>query len=152
MKEITRIRKLLEESYNGDPWLDVNLVDTLKKISAAVAAKKIHPQLNTIWEIVDHMIAWRQNVLERVKGNALQSPGDNYFRPVEDQSEIAWQDTMQVLKATQQEWLQFLEASDDALLEKIYAGYNSSYYKHIQGIIQHDVYHLGQIVLLAKIA
>jgi uncharacterized damage-inducible protein DinB len=26
-----------------------------------------------------------------------------------------------------------------------------TYYEHIQGIIQHDAYHLGQIVLLSKL-
>ncbi|WP_235811010.1 DUF1572 domain-containing protein [Aequorivita aquimaris] len=34
--------------------------------------------------------------------------------------------------------------------EKEYPTNKHSYYKHIHGIIQHDAYHLGQIVLLAK--
>jgi hypothetical protein len=35
-------------------------------------------------------------------------------------------------------------------LEKNYSSNGMSYYEHIQGIVQHDAYHLGQIVLLAK--
>ena len=35
-------------------------------------------------------------------------------------------------------------------MEKVYPNNGMSYYEHIQGIIQHDAYHLGQIVLLAK--
>ncbi len=34
--------------------------------------------------------------------------------------------------------------------EKIYPPEGQTYYEHIHGNIQHDAYHLGQIVMLAK--
>ena len=40
---------------------------------------------------------------------------------------------------------------DDADLAKIYVNNGHTYYEHIHGIIQHDVYHLGQIVILKKL-
>ena len=58
-----RITKLLDDIYDGSPWIDVNLTATLKKLSAVQAAKKVAPQWNTIWEIVNHLINWRLNVL-----------------------------------------------------------------------------------------
>ena len=63
MKEMKRITKLLDDIYDGSPWIDVNLTATLKKLSAVQAAKKVAPQWNTIWEIVNHLINWRLNVL-----------------------------------------------------------------------------------------
>lgn len=151
MKETELIRQMFEETYDGENWVDVNLTATLGNIGAAEAAKKIDPNLNTIWEIVNHLIAWRKNVLERVKGHRMQSPADNYFKPVEDQSDVAWHDTLQALKQSQQEWVQFLDTMPAENLQNIYSGNNASYYKNIHGIIQHDHYHLGQIVLLAKL-
>jgi uncharacterized damage-inducible protein DinB len=150
MKETARIKELFEEIYNGDPWLGVSLMDTLEKISAETAAKKIAPQWNTIWEIVNHIISWRENVLLRVQGRVITSPADNYFAPVKDFSEKAWQETMQALKNSQDKWTVFLQRMNEGDLEKIYTNNNASYYKNIQGIIQHDAYHLGQIILLAK--
>ena len=150
MKETERITKLFEEIYDGDSWVGVSLVDTLKNISGEKAAKKIRSNWNSIWEIVVHIISWRDNVLQRVNGAITHEPDDNYIRPVEDPSEKEWQKVSLALKNSQEEWISFLTQMNDEDLEKIYQGNNSSYYKNIHGIVQHDTYHLGQIVILAK--
>lgn len=151
MKVTERISELFEDLYDGEPWLDVTLVGTLENISAEVAAKKINPQRNSVWEIVNHIISWRGNVFQRVQGITILSPADNYFLPVINQSDKAWQETLLGLKDSQEKWIAFLHGLDEADLEKTYPVNHASYYKHIQGIIQHDAYHLGQIVLLCKI-
>ena len=46
--------------------------------------------------------------------------------------------------------MDFLEQLKTDQLEQEYPVNQMTYYEHIQGIIQHDAYHLGQIVLLAK--
>ena len=55
MKEAERIIKLFEDLYNGSPWIDVNIVDTLKNITTNQAANKIIAERNSIWEIVNHV-------------------------------------------------------------------------------------------------
>lgn len=89
MKEQKRIKKLFADLYDGSPWLDVTLTRTLKNISAEQAAKRIIPGRNTIWEILNHLISWRLNVLQRVQGKITSSPDNNYFVPVKDTSEAA---------------------------------------------------------------
>jgi uncharacterized damage-inducible protein DinB len=151
MKESKRIAGLFSDSYNGDPWLDVTLVGTLKTIASEQAYKKLTPQTNSIWEIVNHLISWRQNVLGRVKGNVLITPDHNYFTPVEDHSAKAWNETLLDFEVSQQNWLHFLNDFDDADFEKGYPNNDHTYYEHIHGILHHDAYHLGQIVLLKKL-
>ena len=150
MKEASRIASLFEDLYNGDPWLGVTLVETLETIATEGAAKKIDVQWNSIWEIINHVISYREDVLQRVQGNISNVPDDNFFRVVTDQSDTAWKNTLLRLQDSQDEWIAFLKEVDDDELEKIYANNNASYYKNIHGIIQHDAYHLGQIVMLAK--
>lgn len=150
MKETQRIRKLFEDLYKGDPWLDVTLAGTLSKIPADKAAKKPNPEWNSIWEITNHLICWRENVLKRVKGDVVTTPGNNYFNYIIDTSEIAWQQALRKLHDSQQEWIDFLKEQQQEDLEKIYTANNHTYADHIHGIIQHDAYHLGQIVMLAK--
>jgi len=87
MKETNRITKLFEDSYNGSPWIDVTIMDTLKNISAEQAAKKVTPGRNSIWQIINHMIAWRENVLLRIQGNEIVTPNNNYFTEIENISE-----------------------------------------------------------------
>lgn len=150
MKETNRSIKLFEDLYNGKPWIDVNLVNVLSPINAIQASKKIFPNCNSIWEITNHLISWRINVLQRVQGEIIKTPENNYFAPIQDTSENAWSEALNKLEKTQQQWIDFMKEFKEEDFGKIYSGNNMSYYEHIHGIIQHDAYHLGQIVLLAK--
>lgn len=151
MKETKRIKKLFEDLYNGIPWIDVTIMDTLKNISAEQAAKKVTSGRNSIWQIVNHMIAWRENVLLRVQGNEVTAPNNNYFTQLEIISETEWQKALERLANSQDQWIRFLENFDESQFDRIYASNKMSYYEHIHGILQHDAYHLGQIVLLSKL-
>jgi uncharacterized damage-inducible protein DinB len=151
MKETERIISLFNDLYNGQPWLDVTIIGTLAPISAGQAAKKTAPW-NSIWEIVNHLISWRLEVLERVQGVHTKTPADNYFRPVTDPSPDAWKNTLKAFEDTQLRWVNFLKSMNEKDFEKIYQPTSLNYYQHIHGILQHDAYHLGQIALLAKLA
>tara|TARA_R110002167_G_scaffold33327_11_gene107087 strand:+ start:2082 stop:2540 length:459 start_codon:yes stop_codon:yes gene_type:complete len=150
MAESKGIASLFEKLYDGKPWIDVNIVSVLQPISAEHAAKRVFPKNNTIWEILNHMIAWRTNVLQRVQGKVLQSPDHNYFEKITDTTEAAWMETLERLEQTQQAWLQFLKDTNSDTFGKNYAPNNMTYYEHIQGLLQHDAYHLGQIAMMAK--
>lgn len=80
----------------------------------------------------------------------MVSPENNYFNPVKDQSEAAWKATLRELDQSQEHWIAFLREFDQNNFDKICHSNNMNYYEHIHGIIQHDAYHLGQVVLLAK--
>lgn len=151
MKETKRIAKLFEDLYNGSPWIDVTVMDTLKNISAEQAAKKVIPERNSIWQIVNHIIAWRENVLLRVQGNEMLTPNNNYFTEIENISETQWQKELDRLSNSQEQWIRFLDNFDESQFDKIYPSNKMTYYEHIHGILQHDAYHLGQIVLLSKL-
>ena len=152
MKESARISKLFRDLFDGDPWLGVNILSTLEGISAEKAASKIAPGRNSIWEIVNHMTSWRQNVLRRVQGEVLTSPEHNYILPVDVTTEDAWKESIEKLRESQEQWLVFLKSADEETLESFYPGNKETYYYNIQGILQHDAYHLGQIVFLSKLS
>jgi uncharacterized damage-inducible protein DinB len=150
MKETHRIASLFEKLYDGDPWIDINIFYVLQRISAKQANKRVLPNCNTIWELTNHIICWRQNVLLRVQGKVLTTPDHNYFEPIKNSSPNAWDETLLKLEQSQEQWLAFLDACKQNSLERQYPVNEMTYYEHIQGILQHDAYHLGQIVLLAK--
>jgi len=150
MKETQRINKLFRDIYDGHPWIDVTILGTLKTLSGEKASKKISPHWNTIWEIVNHLISWRLNVLQRLQGKVLITPDTNYFVPVSDTSETAWQQTLSRLEESQKQWEMFLNDFLDDNFSKKYSVNSFSYYEHIHGVLQHDAYHLGQIILLSK--
>lgn len=150
MKEPQRILELFENLYNGEPWLDITLIGTLQDITAEHAALKKYPDRNSIWEITNHLINWRFNVLDRVKGNIIEAPSNNYFFEVEDTSPEAWQKTLDYLELSEKKWIEFLQSIAPKNLDEIYISNGLTNYEYIHGIIQHDAYHLGQIVMLSK--
>jgi uncharacterized damage-inducible protein DinB len=151
MKETERIIGLFNDLYQGKPWLDVTITGTLASINAGQAVKKVSPGWNSIWEIVNHLISWRLAVLERVQSAHTKTPEDNYFKPVTDPSPAAWKNTLNRFEDTQLRWISFLKSMNETDFEKIYQPNSLNYYQHIHGILQHDAYHLGQIVMLAKL-
>ena len=150
MKETQRIASLFEELYDGTPWIDVSIAVTLKKITAEEAAAKVLPNRNSIWEITNHLINWREHALARLQGKKVKHPETNYFSPATNTSAAEWKLTQKIFKNSQRKWILFLKKFKSADLGKKYPYGKQTYYRLILGIIQHDVYHLGQIVLLSK--
>lgn len=151
MKETLRISKLFSDLYDGSPWIGVNFMDTLSSLPAEKAYKRVMPQWNTIWEITNHIISWRLNVLRRVQGEVIKTPSHNYILPVKNPTDKEWQKTLKQLKESQDRWIAFLMDFNSKGFENVYPNNQMTYYEHMQGIIQHDAYHLGQIVIMAKV-
>ena len=138
MTEKARIRKLFSDLYSGSPWIDINITGSVSDLTATEAAAKPIEGLHSVWEIVNHIIDWRMNVLRRVKGEVLKTPAHNYFKPVAKVSAMAWQQTLEALEKSQHEWMKWLSDVSSGELELVYAVNGLTYYEHIQGILQHD--------------
>ncbi len=123
---------------------------TLARLSATQANQRPFPNCNTIWEILDHLIAWKINVQQRLEGKVLTTPANNYFSAVTDSSETAWKETLKRFDLVQKQWIEYLKHFDSSQYETLYPPNQMTYYEHILGVLQHDAYHLGQIVILAK--
>jgi len=150
MSEQERIADQYSRLFNGDSWIDVNIMDTLASLSHKQAAAKPFREANSIWQIVNHLVSWRETVVKRIKGENIPSPEHNFFLPVADTSEAAWEKTITDFETSQQAWLTALKVMTPGEVEQVYTPRNQTNYELIMGILQHDAYHLGQIVILKK--
>lgn len=150
MSQANLLANELQKLFNGASWIDVNIVETLSSVTAEQASSKPFGNVNSIWEIVNHVVSWREAVLKRVQGIDFPSPGNNFFGPVSNISTLAWKETLKRLHKSQQEWSNFLMEMKEEELEKHSVTRNQTKYELISGILQHDAYHLGQIVILKK--
>ena len=148
MKDQVRLKKLFEDHFDGDPWIEVQILASLRGLQAKDAAKNLYG-LNSIWQIVHHMTCWRQTILQRVQGKELRSPSDNYFIVINDVSTAAWTAAVARLKKSQTDLLAYLTNDPGDLDEP--AGNKYTRYELLQGLLQHDAYHLGQIVMIKKL-
>lgn len=151
MTETHRINSLLKRAFQGPAWHGPSLRELLEGVTAEQAAAKPTPSAHSIWELVNHIIAWEQIARLRLEGDpAINPPDEMNFPPVNDTGETAWQATLQSLAASNQDLRDSIKKIDDAKLEEIVPEANHSVYAMLHGVIQHDLYHAGQIALLKK--
>jgi uncharacterized damage-inducible protein DinB len=149
MSELRRFEKLIKDHFDGHPWIDVSLMDTLSDISAEEASTKVG-NLNTIWQIVLHITEWKRSIIARLSGILSPAPAHNHIYAVEFCSDEAWDEAIEDLSDAHHELLKMLTIFDVEKFDHIYAPNGLSYYEHLNGALQHDVYHLGQIVILKR--
>jgi uncharacterized damage-inducible protein DinB len=114
-----------------------------------------HPIKNahSIWELVLHIAAWDGAALKRTGGTAVELSGEQNFPPVKDGSEAAWRNAIEDAKRTHIELVKAVAAFPDSRLQEQVAGKTESHYNFFylfSGIVQHELYHAGQIALLKK--
>jgi uncharacterized damage-inducible protein DinB len=75
---------------------------------------------------------------------------DQDWPSIKESDENSWQKDLQVLENSQQALLLALNRMNDGNLGEIVSGREYTFYTLLHGIIQHDLYHIGQIALLKK--
>ena len=150
MTEIQRIADQLRRAYEGEAWHGPSLRELLSSVTAEQAARRPLPQAHTIWELILHIAAWESIVRRRLGGEAVEATPEQDWPPVRDTSDAAWKKTLEELARSHLALRESVAAlSDDQLRQKV-AGQNYSIYGMLHGLIQHDLYHAGQIALLKK--
>jgi uncharacterized damage-inducible protein DinB len=151
MTETHRINSQLKRAQEGQAWHGPSLRELLDGVTAEQAAAKPIPNAHSVWELVNHIIAWEQIAKRRLEGaGEIAVPDEVNFPPVTDASDEAWQATRRSLEASNRGLRESIKKIDDPKLEELTPGTAYSIYVLLHGVIQHDLYHAGQIALLKK--
>jgi uncharacterized damage-inducible protein DinB len=150
MSEVKRLLSQLKRAYEGEAWHGPALTHILTGITAEQAARRPIPSSHTIWELLLHISAWESAVISRIEGRYTAEPDEGDWPVVADTSETAWQATLAKLDATHHKLRDAVSRfEDERLHERLAEGKESAFFA-INGVIQHTLYHAGQIVLLKK--
>lgn len=127
----------------------------LHGVNAAEAAWRNSGSSNSIWQIVNHLIFWNEDVIHRIKGTENpHKAADNeetFGNPGDPEDEIGWAKSVQRLNEVMNKLKVVITELDDDKLKAPYAVDRYSIERLLSNIIMHDTYHLGQIVLLRKL-
>jgi uncharacterized damage-inducible protein DinB len=152
MSEIQRILDQLERACEGNAWHGPSVRELLKGISTRQAAAKSVPAGHSIWEIVLHMAAWQDVVRRRLASEVIVDlPPQLDWPSVPDTSEAAWRQAVENLTQSKQQLREAVSQLDDHQLSDPVPGKDYSVYVLLHGLIQHNLYHAGQIAVLKKI-
>jgi len=153
MSEASRIADQLRRAFDGDAWHGDSLFEILKGVTAARAAARPIAGAHSIWELVLHIAAWDGAVLRRLGGDAVELSDAENFPPVMDLSEAAWRAALAKVRRIHEELVAAVAALPDSRLDEMVPGKEGAHYTFyymLHGVVQHELYHAGQIALLKK--
>ena len=149
--EVERIRDQFRRAFDGEAWHGPSVRQLLDGVSAQQAAAHPIPGAHSIWQLTLHIAAWERACKRRLEGDPAQLTDVEDWQPINDTSEAAWENTKQQLIDNHRELLEAIARVDDARLnDPIVEDSQSSVYVTLHGVVQHDLYHAGQIAMLKK--
>ena len=148
--EVSRIQDQLRRAIEGDAWHGPAVLELLQEVPVDLAPAKPLDQAHSIWEIVVHITAWQSAIVRRLHGEALQLSQQEDWPEVTDFGERAWQKAIEALEQNYDQLDQAIGKLSDAQLNDAVPGKKHNIYFMLHGIIQHNLYHAGQIAVLKK--
>lgn len=150
--EALRIADQLSRAFSGDAWHGPPIRDLLAGVTANQAADRPIAAAHSIWELVLHIDIYTCGALEATRGIPLPrwyGTGQDW-PPVPNASNEEWARAKdRLFQNAEQLALAIREFPENRLLETVPGrGYN--FYHLFHGIVQHSLYHGGQIALLKK--
>jgi len=157
VNEIVRIIDQLEREHSGDPWHGSPLSQILDGVSPTAASARPVPGAHSIWELVLHMAAWKNEVRHRLAGSPAAEPPEGDWPAVGEVNEVAWMQARERLDLAHRLLVSAIREFPEARLYEATndhrdraLGIGVTYYELLHGLVQHDVYHAGQIAVLKK--
>lgn len=138
--------------FFGGNWTTTNLKEVLSEISFEEATQKID-SFNTILAVTYHISYFIGEALIPVLEEKPLEAHDKFsFNHPAINNENEWQQFQQKIFDDAEKAVQLIDSlTDEKLLEDFADKKYGSYFRNIQGIIEHTHYHLGQIVILKKL-
>ena len=85
-----------------------------------------------------------------LKAKRVELSAEEDWPSVASTPEAAWQEALALLERTHTELRRTMSRLTDARLQELVIGTDDSVEVMLHGLIQHDLYHAGQIALLKK--
>jgi uncharacterized damage-inducible protein DinB len=152
--ERQRLIDMLDRTHHGDPWHGPSLMSVVRDITEAESERRVVAHAHTVGEIARHVAGWRDEVRARLAGKApalptcgdWPPPGPRGWQETIAELDRSYRDLRAALAAMPSEqWEQQVGPSREAGL-----GTGVTFALMLHGIVQHDVYHAGQIALLRR--
>jgi uncharacterized damage-inducible protein DinB len=149
----------LERAHAGDPWHGSSRASILADVTSDEARTRPAPAVHSIWELVLHMTAWTREVTRRLQGHHAAEPemGD-WPAPPAAPDERAWRAALANLERAHVTLRDLVRAMDESRLaarigdeRNAPLGTGVTFAQTINGLVQHDAYHCGQVALVKKL-
>ncbi|OQY93312.1 MAG: hypothetical protein B6D37_11685, partial [Sphingobacteriales bacterium UTBCD1] len=159
-KEIHSIIRNLQNVLDGAPWYGKPVFTILHEIDPRIVYKK--PALqdgrpnahsHSIAELLYHMITWTEfcwRQVEKADKKLVEEIQSRDWRDI-NPSVHNWQQGLEELRTLHDHIIAELESKEDEWLKEKVHSRNYNYRFMLNGLIQHNIYHIGQIAYVNKL-
>jgi uncharacterized damage-inducible protein DinB len=159
MSRATRLAKHIERTVTGPMWHGPSLAQALEPVTHDAASARPIAGAHSIWEIVRHVTTWAEIARERLHGQSLGDPApERDWPPVpssdpqfgSDPDLHAWRLAIEQLAFAHRMLAADVRDMTDEALDAKVKDLDYPVGVLLDGVVEHGVYHAGQIVLLSK--
>ena len=146
------IASRLRHTLTGPMWHGPALMELLVSVEADQAARRPIERAHTIWELTFHMTAWANIARQRLDGQSLDYPDVALDWPSVPAATTAaeWKAALQQLSDAYEQLAAAVRHLSDEQLHAHVAGTDYTVETMLCGVVEHGVYHGGQIAILLK--
>lgn len=148
--EVARLTDQLERGYRGDAWHGPPLRSLLTGVDAAVASERQMSGVHSIWELTAHVTFWMDVVRRRLAGEVVSLQDGDDWAVIDTRTSFRWRDALAALDASHERLLAAVGELSPQDLERVVPAMGYTNYVMLHGVLQHNIYHAGQIAMLVK--
>lgn len=146
-----QIAKHFRDVFFGGNWTVSCMKEQLKDVSWQQATTKVDA-LNTIVALTYHSYYFVLALLDVLEGKPLTAHDKFSFDHPKIESQQEWEGFLNTIWNDVERTVKLIEVlPDDKLNEDFVDIKYGTYYRNINGVIEHTHYHLGQIVIIKKL-
>ena len=137
-----------------DYWSGETYNDMIGGLTGAEAFLRPHPGLHTVAELISHVLEWRRDNIRKILGDRphpIRMGAYEDWIPNDDLREKGWEALKREFYGSAEQLCELLRGKDDLFLRESPKGLEETYRFFLDGLINHDIYHLGQIGITLKL-
>ncbi len=157
MSTSIKLYNQLSTALYGRAWYGSPVYAIIDDVSFDTAYEKAPGASHTIAQILMHMLAWLEETTSRMQGNLAGTPQKGDWPDAGEADEESWHQLISYFKLANVELLkQINDLPEDKWTIPTndhrgkYEAEELSYEALVVGLVQHHIYHAGQISLLNK--
>jgi len=150
MSETERIVEQLKRAFVGNAWHGPAVMEILEGVTAEQAMARPFEGAHSIWELALHIEAWTRACRSRLQGQRAELSEAEDWPAVIGSDEEGWKRVRESIQEAHDELAAAIKELEDSRLDQPIVKGMSSVYITLHGMIQHSLYHAGQIAILKK--
>ena len=152
MHQTDRIIDQLCRSVHGGAWHGPAFLELLADLTPSQAAARPFAKAHTIWEVVLHTTVWMNQISARLVGEGRRDLPQEEDWPAQPTTidGPSWRATLDSLDSAYDGLVARIRQVGESRLDEPIMDGGSTVYVSLHGVIQHNLYHAGQIALLKK--